>query len=246
VVLPTYQEAANVATVLEGLHATSPDTEVLVVDDASPDGTASIAQHTADRLGGITVLRRSGKSGLGEAYRAGFAWGLQRGFEAMVEMDADLSHDPADVTRLLRGLDDAELVIGSRYVPGGSIPAWGWHRRLLSVAGNRYSAAALGLGVRDLTSGFRAYRAEVLRALDLSRVRADGYAFQIEMAYRVSQQGGRIREIPIRFVDRTAGESKMSMRIAGEALLLVTGWGLRRVAGSATGAAQGVGQPEGR
>jgi dolichol-phosphate mannosyltransferase len=233
VVLPTYQEAGNIAAVLQRLRESAPGTDVLVVDDASPDGTADIAERVAAACEGITVLRREGKGGLGDAYRAGFAWGLARGYGALVEMDADLSHDPAKVPEILAGLAHAELVIGSRYVPGGSIPAWGWHRRLLSQAGNRYSAALLGLPVADLTSGFRAYRSEALRRVDLARVRADGYGFQIEMAYQVARTGGRITEVPIRFVDRTEGQSKMSARIAFEALALVTATGVRRLASRA-------------
>jgi dolichol-phosphate mannosyltransferase len=230
VVLPTYQEADNVPVVLRRLRAATDQVDVVVVDDGSPDGTADIAQAVADELGGIFVLRRTDKRGLGEAYRAGFAWGLARGYSALVEMDADLSHDPVDVPVLLEGLTRADLVIGSRYVPGGSIPDWAWHRRLLSRAGNRYSSVLLGLGVADLTSGFRAYRADILGKVGLDEVRAGGYGFQIEMAFRVAQAGGRIEETPIRFVDRTRGESKMSLRITAEALVLVSGWGIRRLA----------------
>jgi dolichol-phosphate mannosyltransferase len=230
VVLPTYQEADNIPVILRLLRAVVDQVDVLVVDDGSPDGTADIAEAVGGELGGIFVLRRTEKRGLGEAYRAGFAWGLARGYNAVVEMDADLSHDPVAVPVLLDGLNRADLVIGSRYVPGGSIPAWAWHRRLLSRAGNRYSSALLGLGVADLTSGFRAYRADILGKVGLDEVRAGGYGFQIEMAFRVAQAGGRIEETPIRFVDRTRGESKMSLRITAEALVLVTGWGIRRLA----------------
>jgi dolichol-phosphate mannosyltransferase len=230
VVLPTYQEADNIPVILRLLRAVVDQVDGLVVDDGSPDGTADIAEAVGGELGGIFVLRRTEKRGLGEAYRAGFAWGLARGYNAVVEMDADLSHDPVAVPVLLDGLNRADLVIGSRYVPGGSIPAWAWHRRLLSRAGNRYSSALLGLGVADLTSGFRAYRADILGKVGLDEVRAGGYGFQIEMAFRVAQAGGRIEETPIRFVDRTRGESKMSLRITAEALVLVTGWGIRRLA----------------
>jgi dolichol-phosphate mannosyltransferase len=230
VVLPTYQEAENVPVVLRELRSVAQGVDVLVVDDGSPDGTADIAEAVGAELGGIFVLRRTEKRGLGDAYRAGFAWGLARGYGALVEMDADGSHDPAAVPVLLEGLNRADLVIGSRYVPGGSIPAWAWHRRVLSRAGNRYSSALLGLGVTDLTSGFRAYRADILGKVGLDEVRAGGYGFQIEMAFRVAREGGRIEETPIRFVDRTRGESKMSLRITAEALVLVTGWGIRRLA----------------
>jgi len=228
IVLPTYQEAENVATVLRRVRATMPAAMVLVVDDASPDGTAALADAVAAELGGIHVLRRTGKSGLGSAYRDGFRWGLERGAGILVEMDADLSHDPADLPRLVAAVTDgADLAVGSRYVSGGSIPAWSWHRRLLSREGNRYAAWALNLPIRDATSGFRAYRASAVAAIDLAAVQADGYGFQVEMAYRVAGQGGKIVETPISFSERTQGRSKMSGRIVVEALVLVTWWGLR-------------------
>lgn len=227
VVLPTFQEAANIAHVLARVRAAAPDVDVLVVDDSSPDGTADIAKKVATELGSIDVTLRPRKDGLGSAYRLGFEEGLRRGYDVLVEMDADLSHDPADLPRLLHALEGADLVIGSRYVPGGSIPRWTWRRRALSRWGNRYAAAVLGLRVSDSTSGFRAYRASVLAELDLTSVRADGYGFQIEMAYRVANAGGRVVEIPIAFVDREEGDSKMSGTIIVEALVLVTWWGLR-------------------
>ena len=227
-VLPTYNEAENIREVLTRLRAAAPDTDVLVVDDGSPDGTADLAEELGRELGGVQVERRAGKSGLGSAYRHGFRIGMSRGYEALVEMDADLSHDPAVVPTLLAGVaDGASLVIGSRYVPGGSIPDWRLHRRLLSRWGNRYSGLALGFGVRDATSGFRAYSADALGKLDLDQVQADGYGFQIEMAYRVHRIGGRIDETPISFTDRVRGESKMSGRIVVEALILVTWWAIR-------------------
>jgi len=228
VVLPTYQEAANVTTVLRRVRDIVPAACVVVVDDGSPDGTADLAERVASELGGIELIRRPGKAGLGSAYRSGFQWGLDRGFDALVEMDADLSHDPADLPRLLAALEDgADVAVGSRYIPGGSIPAWSWHRRMLSRHGNRYAAAALGLPMTDATSGFRAYRASTLAGVDLATVAADGYAFQIELVHRVAGQGGRIAEVPIRFTDRTRGRSKMSTRILVEALVLVTWWGLK-------------------
>jgi dolichol-phosphate mannosyltransferase len=228
IVLPTYQEAANVAAVLRRVRAAMPGACVLVVDDASPDGTADLVAAVAAELGGIELMRRPGKSGLGSAYRAGFEWGLERNFEAIVEMDADLSHDPADLSRLLAALEDgADLAVGSRYVPGGSIPAWSVYRRTLSRQGNRYAASMLRIPVADATSGFRAYRASALAELDLPRVRAEGYGFQIELVYRVAGRGGQIVEIPIRFTERVRGDSKMSARIVAEALFLVTWWGVR-------------------
>lgn len=229
VVLPTYQEADDIVTVLSRVRAAAPDAAVLVVDDGSPDGTADLAEAAAAELGSIGVLRRPGKSGLGSAYRDGFREGLARGASVLVEMDADLSHDPAELPRLIGPVQagEADLVVGSRYVPGGSIPKWAWHRRALSRWGNRYAAAVLGIPVVDATSGFRAYSADLLRRIDLASVRADGYGFQIEMAYRAHQRGARIVEHPIAFSEREHGQSKMSSRIVVEALFLVTGWGIR-------------------
>jgi dolichol-phosphate mannosyltransferase len=247
VVLPTYQEAANIEHVLWRLRRAVPDATVLVVDDNSSDGTAALARATGDLLGNVELLHRPAKAGLGAAYRDGFRWGLARGFDVFVEMDADLSHDPAALPALLEAVEGgADLSIGSRYVAGGVIPQWKWHRRLLSRWGNRYAGAMLGLGVHDVTSGFRAYRADVLRAVDLDTMRADGYGFQIEMTYRVAQHGGVIAEVPITFIDREQGESKMCARIVIEALGLVTRWGLaRRLRGNSRGstAVRPISQP---
>jgi len=228
VVLPTYEEAENIAEVLRRLKAAVPSADVLVVDDASPDGTAEIAKAAGTELGGVDIMIRAGKAGLGSAYRAGFAEGIRRGYDILVEMDSDLSHDPAALPTLLRAVEaGADLVIGSRYIPGGSIPHWSFRRRALSRWGNRYAGMALGLPVADATSGYRAYLSDTVAGLDLPTVRADGYGFQIEMAYRVARKGGRIVEVPIEFVDRERGTSKMSSRIIVEALLLVTWWGVR-------------------
>ncbi len=228
VVIPTYQEVGNVEDVLRRSRLALPNAEVLIVDDGSPDGTADRAEAVADELGCISVLRRQAKEGLGAAYRAGFSWGIERGFEVLIEMDADLQHDPGCLPGLLRMVEDgADLAIGSRYIPGGSIPSWSWHRRALSRYGNRYAALVLGLPVTDATSGFRAYHVNALRLLDTRAFRADGYGFQIETAYRVGRAGGRIVEVPIAFGDRLAGASKMSWRIVGEALILVTWWAFR-------------------
>lgn len=229
VVIPTYQEAENVADVLARVRTSVPDAHILVVDDGSPDGTADLAQAKADELGQIDVLRRAAKSGLGPSYRAGFAWGLERGHDVLIEMDADLSHDPAVLPQLIEAVTTggADLAIGSRYIPGGSVPGWPAHRRLLSQWGNRYVGVMLRMPVRDATAGFRAYRSSILEAIGLDQVRADGYGFQIEMAYEVSKAGGTIVEIPIEFRDRIRGESKMAPNIIGEALWLVTRWGVR-------------------
>jgi dolichol-phosphate mannosyltransferase len=228
VVLPTYNESATVAEVLRRIRASATHTiDVLVVDDNSPDGTADIAQALADELGGIEVLRRPNKAGLGSAYREGFKVGLAQGYEALVEMDADLSHDPSVLADLLAEIEGgADIVIGTRYMPGGSIPDWAWHRRAISRAGNLYARWMLGLDVRDATSGYRAYHRRALQRVNLTAVRADGYGFQIEMAYKVLHAGAVLAEVPIEFRDRTLGSSKMSSRIVVEALVLVTWWGL--------------------
>ncbi len=227
VVIPTYQESSNIELILERLRKYNPAVSVLVVDDNSPDGTADIAEKLIDRIGRLSVLRRPGKSGLGSAYKDGFNWGMANGHDVFVEMDADLSHDPVVLPELLQALEDgADLVVGSRYVPGGAIPGWPLHRVLLSRWGNRYATVVLNIGLRDSTSGFRAYRKSALQSFDLDAVRADGYGFQIEMAYRVSRAGGRVVEVPITFVDRTEGVSKMSSKIVVEALTLVTVWGV--------------------
>ena len=227
VVIPTYNEAENIGDVIARVRAAVPPAHILVVDDSSPDGTAELVAAMAAADPHVHLLSRPGKAGLGAAYRAGFAWGAEEGFEVMVEMDADLSHDPAALPTLLAAVDDgADLAIGSRYVPGGSIPDWAWHRKALSRWGNRYAGAMLRLGVADATAGYRAYRTTMLDRLDLSSIRADGYGFQIEMTYRTAEAGGRIVEVPIAFTDRTRGTSKMSGRIIVEAMLLVTRWGI--------------------
>ncbi len=228
VVLPTYNEALNIDDVLRKVRGTVPDAQILVVDDGSPDGTADLAEELGRELGNVSVLRRPAKAGLGSAYREGFREGLARGLDVMIEMDSDLSHDPAALPSLLAAIDEgADLVIGSRYVPGGSIPNWALHRRLLSRWGNRYAAFVLKLPVRDSTAGFRAYRATALQKIDLDSVRADGYGFQIEMAYAVQRNGGRIVEVPISFKDRIRGTSKMSGKIVVEAMGLVSWWAVR-------------------
>lgn len=228
IVLPTFNEADNIVEVLQKLRAVVPEASVLVVDDSSPDGTADIVEKVAEEIGDVSVMRRPAKSGLGSAYRDGFRHGLAAGYDVMVEMDSDLSHDPAALPSLLAAAaDGAALALGSRYIPGGSIPDWSWHRRALSRWGNRYAAAVLGIDVNDATSGYRAYRAEALAGIDFHTVQADGYSFQVEMAYRVLASGGRIVEVPISFTDRVRGESKMSSRIVVEALVLVTWWAIR-------------------
>lgn len=228
VITPTYVEAENIDEFLRRARAALPAADILVVDDNSPDGTADIAEKTAAELGNIDVLRRPAKTGLGSAYRAGFAIGLEKGYGALVQIDADLSHDPSVLPSLLREVESgADLAIGSRYVPGGEIPHWPWFRRALSRYGNQYASLVLGSGVKDATSGYRAYRADTLKAIDYSTTRAKGYGFQIETAYRVHLWDGRIIEVPIVFTDRVRGYSKMTWRVAAEELLLVTWWGIR-------------------
>ena len=227
VIVPTYNERENIAEVARRLFdAASGRVGLLVVDDGSPDGTAEIVKQIATGPEEVHLIERAGKQGLGSAYRTGFEWALERGYEAVVEMDADLSHDPADVPRLLDALENADLVIGSRYVPGGGTRNWGLLRRLLSRFGNAYSRAWLGYSVRDSTAGFRAYRTEWLRELDLSTAASEGYAFQVEMTFRTFRAGKRIVEVPITFVERTMGRSKMSRRIVVEALVRIARWGL--------------------
>jgi dolichol-phosphate mannosyltransferase len=229
VVIPTYNESENIERILSRIHDALPEAGVLVVDDGSPDGTGDLVKVAAAAHPHVHLLVRSKKSGLGSAYREGFAWGLEQGYDALIEIDADFSHDPGALPSILAPLREGyDVSIGSRYVPGGSAPNWARHRHLLSQGGNWYASVVLGLKVADSTAGFRAYSAGILRRLDLSRIRAEGYGFQIEMTYRAKQQGAAIAEVPIIFVDRAAGESKMSSRIVVEALGLVTWWGLGR------------------
>jgi glycosyltransferase involved in cell wall biosynthesis len=230
IVVPTFEEAATIEAVLHRLRSAVPEAQILVVDDSSADGTADLAEVVGKELGRIDVLRRPAKAGLGSAYIDGFRRGLADDADLLVEMDADFSHDPAALPELLSAAEHgADLVIGSRYVPGGHIAGWSRGRHFLSRWGNRYVAMALGLGINDATAGFRVYRADFLRGIDLDHVRADGYGFQIELTYRVVRQGGRVVEIPIIFNDREHGASKMSGRIVAEAFALVTLWGVRDV-----------------
>lgn len=228
VIIPTYDEAENVVEVLTRVRAAVPDAHVLVVDDDSPDGTADLAEATGTELGGVDVMRRAEKQGLGPAYRAGFVWGLERGHTVLVEMDADLSHEPESLPSLLGAVEDgADLAIGSRYVEGGSVPGWPRHRLAISRAGNAYVHRVLGISVRDATAGFRAYTADAIRSLDLDRITTYGYGFQVEMVYSLVRSGHTVVEVPITFRDRVRGTSKMSLGIVGEALRLVTWWGFR-------------------
>jgi dolichol-phosphate mannosyltransferase len=228
VVMPTYDEALNIVEALTRVRAAAPEVDILVVDDNSPDGTADLARAAGEELGQVDVLVRPKKDGLGNAYRHGFREGIDRGYDRLVQMDADLSHDPAALPSLLAKLDaGSAAVIGSRYVPGGSIPHWPWHRRALSKWGNRYACVVLGMSVHDATAGYRAYDAKTLEEIDVFSTRAKGYGFQIETAYRVSRAGRPLAEVPISFTDRVRGQSKMSLAVMVEELGLVTWWGIR-------------------
>jgi dolichol-phosphate mannosyltransferase len=228
VVIPTYNEIFDVELMLRTLREVVPDCHVLVVDDASPDGTGARAHAVGAELGEIDVLERTRKSGLGRAYRAGFAWGLERGYDHFVEIDCDFSHDPRALPDLLTAAEDHEVVIGSRYIKGGHIPNWSWSRHLLSRGGNLYASIVLGLHVADSTSGYRVYADSALKTIDYETVSAEGYGFQIEMTYRAREGGATLVEVPISFKERLRGESKMSRAIVIEALGLVTKWAVLR------------------
>jgi dolichol-phosphate mannosyltransferase len=217
--LPTYDERENLEPMLRALgEVLGPDDRVLVIDDNSPDGTGELADRLATELEGIEVLHRPRKEGLGPAYLAGFRRALELGAELVVEIDCDFSHDPTDVPRLLDAAGDADLVLGSRYVPGGSVENWGAVRRAISAGGSLYARLLLGVPVRDLTGGFKCFRRTVLETIDLDAIHSKGYAFQIELTYRALRRGFRVREVPIRFVDREVGGSKMSRSIVLEAV----------------------------
>jgi dolichol-phosphate mannosyltransferase len=225
VCLPTYEERENIAPIVAAIHRAAPGVDVLVIDDASPDGTGALADEIAARDGRVNVLHRAGKEGLGRAYLAGFAWALERGYGLVLEMDADFSHDPKYLPILIARAEDADLVLGSRYVAGGGTVNWGLGRKLVSRGGSLYARTILGVGIRDLTGGFKCFRREVLEAIDLASVECSGYAFQIELTYRALRRGFRVAEVPIVFTDRRVGHSKMSRRIVLEAMRKV--WSMR-------------------
>jgi len=228
VCIPTYCEAENIAEILRRVRKELPDATILIGDDNSPDGTAAIARAVGEELGNVDVILNRSKAGLGEAYRRLYRIASDRGFDAVIQLDADLSHDPAELPDLVAHLDaGADLVIGTRYIPGGSTPDWPLIRRVLSTVGNRYAAMVLRLSLRDVTSGYRAYLTSTLAGIDFGTTRATGYGFQIEMAYRSVRRGFEIVEHPIVFKDRTLGESKLNLKVAFEELWLVTWWGLR-------------------
>ncbi len=225
VVIPTYNERDNVEAIAERVTASVAEANVLIVDDHSPDGTGKIADEIAAADPRVHVLHRTAKAGLGGAYVAGFGWGLERGFDVLVEMDADGSHAPEQLSRLLDALRDADLVIGSRWVPGGKVVNWPKSRELLSRGGNLYTRIALGIDLRDATGGYRAYRRAVLEEIDYRSVVSEGYCFQVDLAWRAARGGFRVVEVPITFAERERGESKMSGSIVREALWRVTQWG---------------------
>ncbi len=227
VVVPTYNERDNLAPILTRLHTALPSVDVLVVDDGSPDGTGELADKLAVGDDRVHVLHRTVKAGLGAAYIAGFRWGLARDYQVLVEMDADGSHAPEDLPRLLDALTDADLVIGSRYVPGGRVVNWPRGREILSRGGNIYARLALGVRINDITAGYRAYRRRVLEKLELDDVASHGYCFQVDLSWRTVRAGFTIVEVPITFTEREIGTSKMSGNIVREALLRVTQWGVK-------------------
>jgi len=227
VIIPTFQERENLPSIVGRVRASVPEAHVLVADDNSPDGTGKVADELASDDDRVHVLHRAAKEGLGAAYVAGFEWALAAGYDVIVEMDADGSHQPEQLPRLLDALESADVVLGSRWVAGGEVSNWPKSREFLSRGGNMYTRVVLGLPLRDATGGYRAYRAKVLRAFDLTTVRSQGYCFQVDLAWRSWQRGYRVVEVPITFVERVLGASKMSRKIVFEALWRVTLWGAR-------------------
>lgn len=227
VVIPTYNEASNILSMLARVRASTPQVHILVVDDNSPDATADLVRKAAKDDAGIYLLARPGKGGLGAAYRAGFAWGLDHGYEVLVEMDADGSHQPEQLPRLLAAIEDADLVIGSRWVPGGEVVNWPLSRKILSLGGNLYTRICLGISVRDATAGYRAFRSDAVKRINMLSGSSQGYVFQVDNTFRAAKAGLRIVEVPIEFIERVSGVSKMSKAIVIEAMASVTLWALR-------------------
>ena len=226
VCIPTYNERENLPRIVERVRAAVPTADVLVLDDNSPDGTGKVADEIVAADPQVHVLHRPGKQGLGNAYLAGFTWALEQGYGAIVEMDADGSHQPEQLPGLLAALSDADLVIGARWVRGGSVVNWPLHRKALSVGANIYTRALLGMPVHDATAGYRVYRASALQAIGLDHVASPGYCFQVVLTQRADRLGLRVVEVPITFVEREVGDSKMSGDIMRESLLRITSWGL--------------------
>jgi len=227
VIIPTYNEADNVRSIVGRARAAVPEADILIADDNSPDGTGAIADELAAADSHVHVLHRAGKEGLGAAYLAGFAWARDQGYDAVVEMDADGSHSPEELPKLLDALGDADAVLGSRWVPGGTVLNWPLSRHLISRTGNLYTRLALRMPFKDATGGYRAYRMKALDAMDLDGVASQGYCFQVDLAWRAYRQGHRVVEVPITFAERQRGASKMSSAIVREALWRVTVWGVQ-------------------
>jgi dolichol-phosphate mannosyltransferase len=234
IIIPTYNESMNAPVLIKRIFKHIPESSILVIDDGSPDGTSEIVESLQQEYAELYLLKRSEKSGLGSAYRAGFAWGLERGYSEMVEMDADMSHRVRDLATMIevkKARPDASLIIGSRWMKGGKTENWSTARKLLSRTANLYVRFMLGMGVKDSTAGFRIYSADILRRINLTAIKSEGYSFQIEMTRAVHLNGGSIVEVPITFREREQGVSKMSKKIVREAMTLVTLWGLKRVLG---------------
>jgi dolichol-phosphate mannosyltransferase len=227
VLIPTYNERENLPLIVSRLRAAVPEADVLVLDDNSPDGTGAVADQLAADDDQVRVLHRERKEGLGAAYLAGFAWALEQGYDAIVEMDADGSHRPEQLRSLLDALADADVALGSRWVPGGSVVNWPLHRKVLSLGGNVYTRVLLGVPISDATGGYRAYRASSLRTMDLHDVSSAGYCFQVDLVWRAVRRGLTVVEVPITFAEREMGDSKMSQRIVNEALRSITVWGAK-------------------
>ncbi|MFF3755105.1 polyprenol monophosphomannose synthase [Streptomyces sp. NPDC002018] len=226
VIIPTFDEAENIRSIVSRVRAAVPEADILIADDNSPDGTGKIADDLAAEDSKVQVLHRRGKEGLGAAYLAGFRWGMERGYGVLVEMDADGSHQPEELPRLLTALKNADLVLGSRWVPGGRVVNWPTTRKVLSRGGSTYSRVLLGVPIRDVTGGYRAFRRETLERIGLDAVASQGYCFQVDLARRAVEAGCQVVEVPITFVERELGDSKMSRDIVIEALWRVTAWGV--------------------
>jgi dolichol-phosphate mannosyltransferase len=235
VIIPTYNEAENVKPIVTRVRAAVPDADVLIADDNSPDGTGKLADELAGADGQVHVLHRRGKEGLGAAYLAGFRWGIEHGYGVLVEMDADGSHQPEELPRLLTALKSADLVLGSRWIPGGRVVNWPKSREFLSRGGSTYSRLMLDVAIRDVTGGYRAFRKETLEGLGMAEVASAGYCFQVDLAWRAVKAGFHVVEVPITFVERERGDSKMSRSIVAEALWRVTAWGVGSRAGKIVG-----------
>ena len=231
IVIPTYNESLNAPVLIKRLLKNVPGTSILIIDDGSPDGTAEIVESLQKEFSNLFLIKRQKKLGLGSAYRLGFTWGLERGYEVFIEMDSDMSHRVRDLLKMLElkhATPNASLIIGSRWIKGGSTENWSKSRKLLSRTANLYVRIMLGMGVKDATAGFRIYSAEILRKINLTSIKSEGYSFQIEMTREVHKLGGQVVEVPITFREREQGVSKMSKKIVREAMFLVTVWGLKR------------------